>query len=342
MPNLHQYLSYADPKAILPQGYKTADPVKFAAMLAAGPSDQVFGSSENFSFFFQQAAMDALAAALKPRFDDIRILVYLRRQDRHACSHHQEGARPHRKPEGLLWGHALTALPEPAAHQQLYLNYDHRVGLWENAFGRDAVTVRVFDRTLLKDADVVADILSLMGIDPHGLARVPDSNPTLGRLKATIGHLANALLADGGVTLKLLRALPRHEDRMIPSASEAEQFLAPYRAGNRRLNQRLQLTPFPDLFPDDFDDYPQTASVDLTPAEAVDGLRAVIATLGKTASAFQSLTPNDLRLAASALQKTAPESALRLVQAAAILRPTGPAILKLKAELEARQPAPPK
>lgn len=336
MPNLHQYVEYANPAAILPGGYKTHEPVKFAKLLASEKSDQVFGSSENFSFFFQQAAVDALAAVLKARFDEIRIIAYLRRQDRHAISHHQEGARPNRKPEGLLWGHSLSALPEPAPQQRLYLDYDRRIGLWENAFGRDALRIRVFDRALLQDGDVVPDILALMGIDPAGLVRVPDSNLSLDRLMATVGHLANQALDDSAVTRKLLRALPQHEDRMAPSAAEAEAFLAPYREGNRRLNQRLKITDLPDLFPGDFSDYPEVASQELSHAEAIEGLRGVIAALGPGWAVLQSLTANDLRLAAAALQQNAPESALRLIQSAAVLRPTGPAIVKLLGELEVR------
>ena len=334
MPNLHQYLDYADPKVILPGGFKTRDPAQFADMLAAHKADHVFGSSENFSFFFQQVAVDALAAALTARFDDIRIIVYLRRQDRHAISHHQEGARPQRKPEGLLWGHALTALPKPAPQHRLYLDYDHRIGLWENAFGRENLLVRPFDRSLLKDGDIIPDILSLLGLDEQGIERMPDSNLSLGRLRAKIGHLANETVGDDLVTRRLLRALPEPDERMIPSAADAERFLAPYREGNRRLNQRLNITNFPNLFPDDFSDYPETASEDLTPAAAIDGLRTAITTLGSSAAFLQSLTAHDLRLAALALQKEAPDSALRLIQAAHSLRPTGPAILKLKATLE--------
>ena len=46
------------------------------------------------------------------------------------------------------------------------------------------------------------------------------------------------------------------------------------------------------------------------------------------------LTADDLRTAATALQTTNPDMALRLITAAQTLRPTGPAILRLKAQLE--------
>lgn len=342
LPNLHQYLGFVDQKAILPGGYKAHDPVAFAAMMALPKADHVFGSSENFSFFFQKKAIDDLAAALKPHFDDIRIIVYLRRQDRHAVSHHQEGARPDRRPEGLLWGHALTALPLPAPHQALYLDYDRRIGLWESAFGQDSLQVRPFDHSLLRDGDIIPDILTLMGLDDVQLERIPDSNTSLGRLRAKIGHLANDVVGDGTVTKRLLHALPEADDRMTPSAAGAVAFLKPYVEGNRRLNQRLKINGLPDLFPENFSDYPEIASEDLSPDATMLALRTVIGALGTSVAAMQALTPNDLRLAALALETTDPDSALRLIQAAHALRPTGPAIVKLKAKLEARLTKPPK
>ncbi|MBI1172181.1 hypothetical protein GC209_12330 [bacterium] len=134
--HVHPYLVFTNPARIFPEGYHLTDPEAFAAFLADRPADHVFASSENFSFFFRQGAIDDLARALKRRFDRIRIVVYLRRQDRHAVSHHQEGARADRPPEGQLWGHALTALPEPAPIQRLYLDYDQRLSMWESAFWR--------------------------------------------------------------------------------------------------------------------------------------------------------------------------------------------------------------
>ena len=339
--HLHQFVASIDPKSLLPSGYALNNPAAFAAHLARGPADEVFGSSENFSFFFTQKAIDDLAIALLAHFDDIRILAYIRRQDRHAISHHQEGARPERLPEGMLWGHALTALPEAAEHQRLYLDYDQRLALWENAFGRHSLHVRVYDRAFLANGDVVHDILGVIGLNEggtaeDGLERVPDKNLALGQQKAKVGHLANAIITDPLLTRSLLRALPQTEDRMMPSAEEARAFLAPYRAGNRALNARLGLTSHPDLFPDDFDDYPATATNLWTEDNANSALRTVIALLYSAGGHKNSLTAEDLRNAATALKLKAPASALRFAQAAQRLRPTGPNILRLVADLEQR------
>ncbi|MGV8987414.1 MAG: hypothetical protein ACOH2H_14170 [Cypionkella sp.] len=335
-PHVHPFLGFVDRNEIFPAGYKVNDPEAFASFLGGQKAEHALASSENFSFFFQQSAVDDLAAALKPLFDEIRIVVYLRRQDRHAVSHHQEGAKPDRSPEGLLWGHSLNALPDPTPQQRLYLDYNHRIAMWEKAFGSDNLSVRVFDRTLLNNGDIVSDMLSLIGVADDGLVRLPDRNVSLGRLQAKVGHIANEVLGDDRVTQRLLDALPASDDRMIPSAAAARTFLEPYREGNRRLNDRLAVTPFPDLFPDDFSDYPETASEEMSEADCSTALQAVVRTLAPKKTPVNAMTADDLRMAAVAMRKVDPDVALRLIRAAHSLRPEGPAIQKLLADLEAR------
>lgn len=334
-PNLHQFLSFCDPKAVLPAGYKVQDAETFAQALRLSDCDHVFGSSENFSFFFEQAAIDDLARITRALFDEVHIIAYLRRQDRHAISHHQEGAKPNRKPEGALWGHSLTALPKPAPQHWLYLNYDRRIAMWEKAFGAENLTLRIFDRKLLTGGDIVSDILAVMGIEEAGVVRVPDVNVSLGRVMTKVGHIANAAFDNEKLTALLMQSLPRNQERMMPSAEEARRFLEPYRASNQRLNARFHLTDFDALFPDDFDDYPEMPAEDLTPAEATSTLRAVILGLGMGNGLTPPMTADDLRLAAGALMKQAPEAALRLIKVAQEMRPQGPAILKLRGQIEA-------
>jgi hypothetical protein len=335
-PHVHKYLGFHNPDTFLPLGFCVRDPQGFAAFLADHPADHVFASSENFSFIFQQSVLHDLATALRQKFARIDILVYLRRQDRHAVSHHQEGAKPHRHPEAALWGHGLNALPEPSDLQRLYLDYDARLMLWENAFGRESLRVRVFDRAVLRDNDIVSDALDLIGIDPHGLRRAGDRNVSLSHLQAVIGHLANDAVADDVVTARLLEAFPWHNSKILPTQAAARAFLAPYVESNRRLNTRLQISANPDLFGEDFADYPTESTEALAQDDWANALRVVVATLAKGAGAVADVTADDLRDAAVALEKTQPQTALRLIRAAQELRPNGGQIYKIKTELEAR------
>ena len=333
--HLHSYLGPCASGALMPDGFKVLDPVGLAGRLASGDQDIVIAGSENFSFFFHKPQIAALHQALRPLFDDIRIQCYLRRQDRHAVSHHQEGAKPHRQAEGALWGHAPNALPDHTKGQDLYLDYDRRLALWAEVFGADKLDIRVYDRALLKDGDIFADFLALIGLNIRGLHPVGDRNISLGAAQTKAGHLMNALAVQPSMMEAILNRIG-NEGRLVPSQGQARAFLDHYRDSNRRLNARFAISALPDLFNDDFDDYPAAPQSDWTEPGATEALQAVLAQLTEVSPAPSALNADDLRHAAVALQAKFPDAALRLISAAHALRPGGPAILKLKAELEFR------
>jgi hypothetical protein len=141
-------------------------------------------------------------------------------------------------------------------------------------------------------------------------------------------------LADDILTRCLVEAMPV-EDRMAPSRAEARAFLEPYLDGNRRLNDRLKISTEPDLFTNDFSDYPEVGNDALDEAACVAAVKGTILTLGRRAKTLQSLSADDLKIAAQALQATDPDVALRLIRAAHSLRPHGPHIQKLLKRIEA-------
>ena len=331
--HLHSFLGPAAGGGFLPNGYRVLDPGALADSLTAAEQDLVIAGSENFSFFFHRAAIAALELALRPHFDEIRIQCYLRRQDRHAVSHHQEGAKPHRQAEGELWGHAPNALPDHSPPHDLYLDYDRRLGLWAEVFGEDKLDLRVYDRGLLKGGDIFADYLALIGLNIGEVTSVGEKNVSLGAAQTKAGHMMNGLGIRPG-TVEAILARIGAGGRLLPSQDEARRFLDRYRDSNRRLNQRFRISALPDLFNDDFDDYPATPQSGWTEAGASAALLAALSQIAAPTPAVGALTADDLRRAAAALQDLAPDAALRLINAAHELRPEGPTIGKLKAELE--------
>ena len=337
--HLHPYLGAVTPAALLPDGFMALDPEALALRLAAVDQDMVVASSENFSFFFHRAPIAALERALRPHFDEIRILCYLRRQDRHAVSHHQEGAKPHRQAEGALWGHAPNALPDHAPGQDLYLDFDRRMGMWADVFGADKLDLAVYDRAQLKNGDIFADFLARIGLNIGGLNPGGDKNVSLGAAQTKAGHVMNDISLRPKMTEAILARIGAG-GRLLPSQDQARLFLERYRDSNRRLNARFRITDLPDLFNDDFTDYPEAPQSDWTEAGANDALRAALSQLNEVLPALVALTADDLRNAALALQGKIPDAALRLISAAHALRPNGPTIIKLKAELESRLESP--
>lgn len=331
--HLHSYLGSATPGHFLTQGFKLLNPDSVSALLAEAATDTVVASSENFSFFFQKPAIAALAETLRAQFDQIRIVCYLRRQDRHAVSHHQEGAKPYRHVEGGFWGQAPTALPDHSPAHDLYLDYNRRLGLWADVFGDDAIDIRIYDRALLKDGDIFADFLDLLKYEVRGLQSVGDHNVSLGAAQTKAGHLLNGAGIRPKVAEAILGRIPA-DGRLLPARQQARAFLDRYLESNRALNQRFNLSTNPDLFSMDFSDYPETPLSDWTDAGATSAMLATFSQLNDVTPAMTALTADDLRTAARALQTTNPDMALRLITAAHALRPTGPAILRLKAQLE--------
>ncbi len=338
--HLHAHIGSQTSRRLLPEGFAVTDQDGLAERLALVRADTVVASSENFSFFFQKSAIAALARILQRQFDEVHVVSYIRRQDRHAVSHHQEGAKPYREVEGELWGHSPTALPTHTAAQDLYLDYDRRLGLWADVFGDAKMIIRVYDRSILKNNDIFADFLSVIGLGDSSLSSVGDKNVSLGGLQARVGHLMNSVNLLPAIADAILARLPKQGQLQL-SKAEASAFLGRYRDSNRRLNQRFAISADPDLFDGDMSDYAEKANSSWDNTQATQAILAVLTELTTVQPALRSLTSDDLRVAASAVQATNPESALRLIQAATALRPAGPLIAQLKTNLEQRLTNPP-
>lgn len=101
--------------------------------------------------------VDRLMGLLRRRFSEVRVVAYLRRQDRLFLS---------------LWGQRLkTHDPGSTFCDDLltHRSYLRMLETWERAVGRDQLVVRVFDRRAFAEGDLVADFRLAAGIavDPR-------------------------------------------------------------------------------------------------------------------------------------------------------------------------------
>lgn len=336
-PNLHDFLYRPDKAGQTFQGMLVRDEDRLVATLTQGSAANVIASTEAFSFLFDGAEIRRLARLLQPHFTQIRIVSYLRRQDQLAVSHHQQGARPARGPAAALYGFSPTALPPPNASQTRYLDYDTRLGLWADAFGPDAMRLRVFDRALLRGGDVVLDFCAEVGLNPQGLVLARDLNPSIGALRTKLGHMLNEAISSPLIRAQVLNDLPEG-GKLLPSKAEAAAFLAPYVAGNRRLNARFGISADPHVFSPDFSGYPVEKTDSWTDETASLALRACLLVIEKLSCQQSDLSVADLREAAMALQHSQPETALRLLRHAVAVRPES---AKLNAALRALTEAAP-
>lgn len=226
-----------------------------AAELGSGGT-AIFCSEHCHSRLKTAEEVERLRDFLGGFFDDVRIGVYLRRQDQVALSLYSTRLKSGDTEKRIL--------PRTNGDDHVF-NYDRSLALWEACFGRDAMTVRLFDRELLVGGSVIDDFLATWGIGPvEGFVRVADQNES-------ITPVAQEFLRAINPGLKPIRGLPVEEVRgplaarlaqlfpgrgARPARAEVEAFYELFRASNERVRERF----FPEraqLFAEDFSAYPE-------------------------------------------------------------------------------------
>jgi hypothetical protein len=205
------------------------------ARLPAGFGCVVLSSEHLHSRLQSAEEVRRLHLALAPFFGEIRVLVWLRRQDEVVSGLHSTIAKGRR------------VLPEPldaGAEFAGYFDYDALLARWAAGFGEAALEVRLFERARLKGGDIVSDFLDAAGIArPEGDAPPGRTNPGLDA--AALGLLAAAdrlppeqqrgfrpwLVAQ-------LEATSAGHPPWRPSRDGTAAFLARFAEGNERVRAR--------------------------------------------------------------------------------------------------------
>lgn len=327
--HMHAYMGFDPTRGMVPHGFRFVELDAMVAMLKGATAERTVVSSENFSFVFDPDQIQRLHDRLAGHFDRIWIVAYLRRQDSHMVSHHQEGAKPRRLAEELLFGSDPLALPHYKPHFDLYLDYATRLGKWQKAFGVENVAARVFERDALRDGDIVSDFLGLMDLPADAVTRIDDQNTASGFVRAKVGHLVNTSMEVEEVKAFIVNRLP-NDGRLLPARATAQAFYAHFADSNRRLGDMFDLGSQAEVFNQDFSNYPDEAG-DLWTEDSANA--ALASVLESVELLLQGITTNDLRDAAIAAERSNNKHlARRLMTAAYRLRPSGTLIKqKLKA-----------
>ncbi len=148
---------------------------ELVSAVCQSPAPAAVVSSEAFFHLGRQSrkALQLLRRVFSPF--EVRIVVYLRRQDLFFESNYAQNVKAgayHRDPPETRF---LATL------EQQWLCYDRLLRPWEQAFGRENIVLRVFERAQLQGGDAVTDFLHVLGLGPEaqaGLARGTDANVT--------------------------------------------------------------------------------------------------------------------------------------------------------------------
>ena len=139
---------------------------ELAERIASSDRDIVLSSE-----FLMRVEPSALAAWLGK---EATVVVYIREQVDYLASCYQQGIKM-----GIPRGDFASYLAIPSTVADGY--YLPFLRAWEDVFGRDNLVVRVYDRERLVEGDIVADFLSVLGVDGAAdLGDRDDRNPSAG------------------------------------------------------------------------------------------------------------------------------------------------------------------
>ena len=160
---------------------------------------------------------------------EIRVIVYLRRQDHLATSLYS----------ARMKNGGQTSEFEFA--EGFWFDYLELLDMWAEIFGRDHLVVRIFEPAQLHQDGLLADFSIAMGFEPfQELQRPPHMNMSLDvhalefmrRFNAHVPLLAGEQLNPSRGPIVLAIADISNGDRLVPSAEAAAAFLDKYAASN--------------------------------------------------------------------------------------------------------------
>lgn len=166
-----------------------------------------------------------LHALLRPLFDRIEVLVYLRRQDEFLLSSYSTAIK-----SGAI--HRL-GVPDPEFTRHRY-RYDLLLERWAREFGTDSVRCRIYDRSQLPNGDVIDDFTRAIGlVEIAGYRRPPNLNESLDARLLEYLRLLNGRMSTGfssgqtaarGRLVRALQSIPQGSRLTLPRA-QLDEFM---------------------------------------------------------------------------------------------------------------------
>lgn len=212
-------------------------------------------SAESMSFIFCQNELMELKNIFSKYFEQIKIIVYLRRQDIQVVSHKSESSKGWKIDTSFFEKSISTALPLYQEYLNQYLDYNRKVSLWADVFHKENIIIRNYEK--LYKNDVIADFFQIFNI---GDIESCHYNRSQG-LKATkIGYLMNEFEIHpfSHIRKNLTQSIDNDRLKMLPSANEAKNFYDNFQKSNIELNQAYNISKENEaIFNNDFSMYPE-------------------------------------------------------------------------------------
>ena len=223
-------------------------------LIDSNTMDVVFSAED--LFFLDDAEIAYFCDAMRSRFSDIIVLAYVRRQDLMTLSQWAQGGKTVQC--ALIFGGLKGPLENINPYMLKYLDYAGRLEVWKAALPNCDMRIRIYDRDLFPNRDVICDFIDASGLDLKPDGYEGDVNSTMGAKTVRFVYLLRAAgILQGPIKNALNNGrIPVTSDRVMPSAAEARDFVSMFAESNKRLAQMMGKQ---SVFSDDFSSYPDTA-----------------------------------------------------------------------------------
>jgi hypothetical protein len=195
--------------------------------------DKIILSSE--LFFGQTQRLEDMLADIRDRLSghEIKVVVYLRRQDRLYSSFFNQDVKGARQ-----WAHNAYRFYQ--THPIFQRDYDELLDIWSSGVGRENMVIRPYEAAQWVGGNILEDFCSVTGIEPLGAGSAShDDNlgPTQLYIKLCLNRVGFDKAENEGV-LSLIRAVcpeqpPRHDSYVHPA------LYGSYRGHWLQVNKRL-------------------------------------------------------------------------------------------------------
>jgi hypothetical protein len=203
-----------------------------------------------------------------PPSQEIKIILYVRRQDRAAVSRYFTALKA-----GVVSSFTFPTI----SNQRLPWSYDYLRAyyLWSKVFGAESVVVRVFDKSRFVDENLYKDFFFAAGMEWNSdLVSPLNQNISPDRMGLKLMANINSLFATQNINPKHLKTI-RNEisrkfvsgERFKPERTSAIEFYSAFLKSNQELCCLINDISHDKLFDDDFSDYPDTDIINYTSSE---------------------------------------------------------------------------
>lgn len=264
--------------------------------------NKVIFSSEALTWIFTKENVKQLKSALSDF--DVKIICYIRRQDKMIVSHHQQGSKGHNKSFNYF-GCDFDAIPKKHLPYDELLDYNNKICMWADIFGDENLIIKIFEKERLKNEDIVTDFFDLFGLKLN-YPQV-NRNESLGFEATKIGQHLNKAKFKGNLAQKI-RSNLSCSGKSLPARAEAQSFYSGYISSNTQLNERFNISSNTDIFDNDFSMYP------LSPRDKweEESANQAISKILNITQPYSKISFDEIMEASKALKISHPELSLKL------------------------------